>query len=550
MANSVLMTTAAGRRAAYDAIMAGIKIKIGSVVFGDTVISDPTTIDSMTQVPGNQVIVLSGADFDSAVFVSGKFMGDGLPGSDGFQISINLSNEWPTASQQPDPSISTVNIGSVGLVLDNNVLFAVGTISQIVNGAEVPITKTRVTNEGAGDSKKFFGVVNLVQGGNAVETNVVQSPITALYRVSNDRPQDPNTNPGGIPPTLQSPLNSLFVENFCNTGMSAFAVRDETSPRNWRFSTMEGRIQQIDQSQFPLYAASVGLYISYDPSTGTYLPTNGTNAATNNFNPIGLYVGDGGYNNVGYVVVSGPVPNYAGSNTISPEPYLANTRYTIGVSGSLIPATGQDSFVVGLSDVNGNLRINLERPTATTVQVNSSISDCPIPSRMASRFALIDSARTISGNWTFTGSQTFSQVIQGTALRAQWGDLAEYYESDEDYAPGTLVKFGGSKEITTAGIDDVEVNFVVSTKPGLELNAPKKEENSPDERIMLPCALVGRVPVRVCGSVKKFDKLYLSHEFSGTATNVVSNTHELIGVALEDSVDGYVLASVKLNLGA
>lgn len=101
----------------------------------------------------------------------------------------------------------------------------------------------------------------------------------------------------------------------------------------------------------------------------------------------------------------------------------------------------------------------------------------------------------------------------GRALRAEWADLAEYYESDDLYQPGTLITFGeGDKEITKA---QFEANGVISTKPGLQLGSKKNDH-------YLPVALVGRVPVMMDGnSVNYFgDKIYLSRVKPGTASTI------------------------------
>lgn len=132
-------------------------------------------------------------------------------------------------------------------------------------------------------------------------------------------------------------------------------------------------------------------------------------------------------------------------------------------------------------------------------------------------FARKDLNETIKGSWTFgsasspntpyvaNGKWTFTNEINGTALYAKWGDLAEIYECDEDevLVPGTLVKFGGEKEVTKTGRNDKNFFGVISTKPGVVLN--KKEQHG--QKI----ALVGKVPVRVIGKVKKFDKLTTSY---------------------------------------
>lgn len=117
---------------------------------------------------------------------------------------------------------------------------------------------------------------------------------------------------------------------------------------------------------------------------------------------------------------------------------------------------------------------------------------------------------TITNNWKFTkdvtveGQATFTKTINGTAMYAQWGDLAEVYMCDENEVlmPGTLVKFGGKYEITKTKKNDKKCFGVISSKPGVILN--RKETKG--ERV----ALVGRVPVRVIGKIKKFDKLTTS----------------------------------------
>lgn len=106
---------------------------------------------------------------------------------------------------------------------------------------------------------------------------------------------------------------------------------------------------------------------------------------------------------------------------------------------------------------------------------------------------------TITEEWTFT------KTIKGTAMNALWGDVAEYYKCDKNEVliPGTLVYFGGKYEITKTKPNSRNIFGVVSTNPGVILNQEFEEIS---EKI----ALVGRVPVRVIGKVKKFQKLTTS----------------------------------------
>lgn len=132
----------------------------------------------------------------------------------------------------------------------------------------------------------------------------------------------------------------------------------------------------------------------------------------------------------------------------------------------------------------------------------------------------------------------YAETFQGRATSANWGDLAEVYATDKEYPIGTLLQFGGEKELTIA---HTEVNAVISEKPGVLLNAEGEGQ---------PVALAGRVKVRVRGAIKKFDKIYLS-QIDGIGTNVGLLDEKPIGRALEnkDNEDeGLVLCAVHFSV--
>ena len=142
------------------------------------------------------------------------------------------------------------------------------------------------------------------------------------------------------------------------------------------------------------------------------------------------------------------------------------------------------------------------------------------------------------------GNANFRKVINGIALRAKWADLAEMYESDREYVPGTMIKFGGEKEITIA---NDEAHGIITSKPGLILNG-----NSDDEgKIMIGVALTGRVPILVNGVVKKGDKIVLSDDTPGVG-QVKSDglSKPILAIALSDkptSEVGLVECVTKIN---
>lgn len=112
-----------------------------------------------------------------------------------------------------------------------------------------------------------------------------------------------------------------------------------------------------------------------------------------------------------------------------------------------------------------------------------------------------------------TGTDLSGVSFYGTAYRAEWADLAEYYRSDRAYPGGTLICFGaGIQEITEA---KTECNGIVSTKPGYQLGEKIDE-------LDLPVALCGRVPVLFAQDcVPQFgDRIYLSKTTPGRASTV------------------------------
>lgn len=132
----------------------------------------------------------------------------------------------------------------------------------------------------------------------------------------------------------------------------------------------------------------------------------------------------------------------------------------------------------------------------------------------------------------------YAQRFEGLATASNWADLAEVYATDKNYPAGTLLQFGGEKELTIA---HDEVNAVVSEKPGVLMNAEGEGQ---------PVALAGRVRVLVEGKVKKFQKIYLSHR-DGVGTTVGYLEETPIGRALEDKEneeDGLVLCAVHFNI--
>tara|TARA_B100001057_G_scaffold382133_1_gene388124 strand:- start:235 stop:1851 length:1617 start_codon:yes stop_codon:yes gene_type:complete len=132
---------------------------------------------------------------------------------------------------------------------------------------------------------------------------------------------------------------------------------------------------------------------------------------------------------------------------------------------------------------------------------------------------------------TFTGN-VGATYFNGIATQAQYADMAEIYSSDVEYAPGTVVKIGGEKEITqTLEHADVESFGVISSNPAYLMNSEANGQ---------PVALAGRVPVKVIGKISKGERL-VSSDVPGVAWGVAEEDVDIkaiIGRSLEDKEDG------------
>jgi filamentous hemagglutinin len=140
------------------------------------------------------------------------------------------------------------------------------------------------------------------------------------------------------------------------------------------------------------------------------------------------------------------------------------------------------------------------------------------------------------GNIGSTGTR-FNQVF-ALASSAQYADLAEKYTADAEYAPGTVVVFGGTAEVTVNTIDsDRRVAGVVSTNPAYIMNDTLESAH------VVTVALTGRVPTSVTGTVAKGDLMVSAGNGKARAeANPAVGT--VIGKALADSEGDAVIEVV------
>jgi plastocyanin len=132
------------------------------------------------------------------------------------------------------------------------------------------------------------------------------------------------------------------------------------------------------------------------------------------------------------------------------------------------------------------------------------------------------------------GSATsFFNTVHAKATSAQYADLAEMYEADAAYTPGTVLVFGGGHEVTVSAVShDPRTAGVVSTNPSYLMNSGLTGPT------VVAVALTGRVPCCVQGPVSKGDRLV--NIAAGVAGRLDPDKYEVgsvIGKSLEEICD-------------
>ena len=117
-----------------------------------------------------------------------------------------------------------------------------------------------------------------------------------------------------------------------------------------------------------------------------------------------------------------------------------------------------------------------------------------------------------------------------TFIATYSADLAEYYEGDAEYEVGTVVVFGGDKEITiTDQMNDTRLAGVVGEQGKA---AYIMYSDCPGLKNLV--ALAGRVPCKVVGRVKKGDMLTTAATPGYAVKATTPTLGAIIGKALED----------------
>ena len=246
-------------------------------------------------------------------------------------------------------------------------------------------------------------------------------------------------------------------------------------------------------------------YVTSDTNT-TYSAGTGISLSGTQFNVGGLTVSEF---NAGTVQTSGE--SFSDSDSVFMTAAAVQDKIQ---SFGYTTTTGDITGVTAGSGLSGG-------GSSGGVTVNVDLSDTGIftSTNTASRAVLRDG----SGNFA-------AGTITATATQAQYADLAEKYETDQEYEPGTVVVLGGEAEAKACDEEGThKILGVISTDPAYMMNSEAKGQY---------VALTGRVPCKVVGKVDKGDILIASEESGCAAVNNDAKAGTILGKAIGEWPEG------------
>jgi hypothetical protein len=171
---------------------------------------------------------------------------------------------------------------------------------------------------------------------------------------------------------------------------------------------------------------------------------------------------------------------------------VANATYAASAGSTSSAGTATTAVTV-----TGNAQANI---TSVGILTSLSVSGNITGGNLSVGTGTITVGNIVNGNGNVVGNigsaSNYFNTVFAQATSALYADLAENYLADAEYAPGTVLSFGGSAELTISTQDqDPTVAGVVSTNPAYHMNSGLEGE------FVTPLTLSGRVPCLVQGPV-------------------------------------------------
>ena len=223
-----------------------------------------------------------------------------------------------------------------------------------------------------------------------------------------------------------------------------------------------------------------------------------------------------------------------------------NANVVVSAGGTanvlLVQSTGAtitgDLTVTGNATLSGNIIGDRVVNGTTSIEIQTTNGNANVSIAGTSNVAVFTSTGMVlkgdllngqsNGVGNIGNSTTYFNTAFIKATSAQYADLAENYEADAAYEPGTVLCFGGVKEVTLCTeADCTSVAGVVSTNPSYLMNSGQTGA------YVAAVALQGRVPTKVTGQVRKGDLMVAAGDGRAQANNN-ARAGTIIGKSLAD----------------
>jgi hypothetical protein len=507
---------------------------------------------------------ISGAIADSGALTITTASGDiTLNAAGNIGASTNYINNVvdPVQNQDAATKIYVDNRVSTSISYHEAVAATTTTTLASATGGTVTYAQPNGAGNGIGATLTTTGSFNLIDTANVQSANTrilvkdeanathngvyVWSNATVITRASTE-------NTAGVGNVDAFGINDYFYTTSGNVNKGTAFIVDAPSGLI-TFGTSNIQFAVFSQSQ--VYSANTSAGLSLVGTVFSAKVDNNTTAFDGGGN---ISVQTGANLSLGTMSATG---NVTGGNLVTPGAVSATGDI---LTGGLISATGN----ITCGTLVGNVTVaGAGVPTISSASnlVLSAIGNVQVTGTYLNMAGNISATGDITGgNLITTGLVSLSSITKNgsngvgnigsstntfntvfaKATSAQYADLAEMYVADKDYAPGTVVDFGGNFEITiSTQSHSTAVAGIVSTNPSYLMNSAQSGKH------VLAIALTGRVPCQVQGPVRKGDVL-VSSNIPGVAQRIGMNWQPgcVLGKAME-AIESVEVQTIEVAVG-
>jgi len=480
-----------------------------AVTYNDTTgkldfdVNDPTitltgaVTGSATMTNLGNVSIATTATADPTLTITGD--------ASGSATFTNLGNASLTLTIADDSHNHTIaNVDGLSTALSSAESGAVATANAYTDGRETAITTAYQTyaDQAEVDAKSYADtqIANLVDSSPAA-----LDTLNELAAALGDDPNFATTVSTQIGTKLDASHDMTLTlsgdasgsATFTNMGNATLSVVVADDSHNHVVGNIDGIAEYIQDISGAMWATNseAGVSVTYQDIDGTL----DINVNDPTITLTGAVTGSATMTNLGNVSIA-TTATADPTLTINGDASGSATFTNLG-NATLTLTIADDSHNHTIANVDG-LQAELDGKLTAGATSGNGISG----SASSGTFTVTSNATNANTANTIVyrdASGNFSaNVITATSTSARYADLAENYTADAEYAPGTVVSFGGDAEVTVNGVDmDRKVAGVVSTDPAHLMNADCAGNH------VVALALQGRVPCKVVGAVAKGDMM-------------------------------------------